>query len=89
MSELLKISLPDGSVREMPEGSTPADVAAAITPRTRMIMINTPHNPAAAILSPQDLAELARIVSHADCHTVGDCYVIRALSDHGLCEHEH
>jgi DNA-binding transcriptional MerR regulator len=33
--------------------------------------------------------ELARIVSHADCHTVGDCYVIRALSDHGLCEHEH
>ncbi|MXO91552.1 threonine--tRNA ligase [Pontixanthobacter aquaemixtae] len=32
MSELLKISLPDGSVREMPEGSTPADVAAAIGP---------------------------------------------------------
>jgi threonyl-tRNA synthetase len=32
MSQLLKISLPDGSVREMPEGSTPADVAAAIGP---------------------------------------------------------
>ncbi|MGQ3230758.1 MAG: TGS domain-containing protein, partial [Blastomonas fulva] len=32
MSELLKISLPDGSVREMPQGSTPADVAAAIGP---------------------------------------------------------
>ncbi|WP_126176032.1 threonine--tRNA ligase [Tsuneonella rigui] len=32
MSELLKISLPDGSVREMPRGSTPADVAAAIGP---------------------------------------------------------
>ncbi len=32
MSELLKISLPDGSVREMPVGSTPADVAAAIGP---------------------------------------------------------
>ncbi len=32
MSELLKISLPDGSVREMPPGSTPADVAAAIGP---------------------------------------------------------
>ena len=29
MSELFKITLPDGSVREMPEGSTPADVAAA------------------------------------------------------------
>jgi threonyl-tRNA synthetase len=32
MSELIRISLPDGSVREMPKGSTPADVAAAIGP---------------------------------------------------------
>ena len=32
MSEMLKISLPDGSVREMPHGSTPLDVAAAIGP---------------------------------------------------------
>ncbi|WP_435419013.1 threonine--tRNA ligase [Parerythrobacter aurantius] len=32
MTELLKISLPDGSVREMAPGSTPADVAAAIGP---------------------------------------------------------
>lgn len=32
MTELLKISLPDGSVREMARGATPADVAAAIGP---------------------------------------------------------
>jgi threonyl-tRNA synthetase len=32
MSELIRISLPDGSVREMPKGTTPADVAAAIGP---------------------------------------------------------
>ena len=32
MSEMFKIALPDGSVREMPRGSTPADVAAAIGP---------------------------------------------------------
>ncbi|MFU7526966.1 threonine--tRNA ligase [Qipengyuania sp. ASV99] len=32
MTELVKISLPDGSVREMERGSTPADVAAAIGP---------------------------------------------------------
>ncbi|MEZ5743164.1 MAG: threonine--tRNA ligase [Sphingomonadaceae bacterium] len=32
MTELLKISLPDGSVREMPQGATPADVAAEIGP---------------------------------------------------------
>lgn len=33
--------------------------------------------------------ELERIVSHCDGHSIEDCYVIRALSDHGLCEHEH
>jgi threonyl-tRNA synthetase len=32
MTKMFKISLPDGSVREVPEGSTPADVAAAIGP---------------------------------------------------------
>ncbi|HYI42317.1 MAG TPA: TGS domain-containing protein, partial [Sphingomicrobium sp.] len=32
MSKMFKISLPDGSVREVPEGATPADVAAAIGP---------------------------------------------------------
>jgi threonyl-tRNA synthetase len=32
MTELLKISLPDGSVREVPSGTTPADIAAAIGP---------------------------------------------------------
>ena len=32
MPEIFKISLPDGSIREMPAGSTPADVAAEIGP---------------------------------------------------------
>ena len=32
MTKNFKIALPDGSVREMPQGSTPADVAAAIGP---------------------------------------------------------
>ncbi|MBB3764639.1 threonine--tRNA ligase [Sphingomicrobium lutaoense] len=32
MSEMMKIALPDGTVKEMPEGATPADVAAAIGP---------------------------------------------------------
>ena len=32
MSAMLKISLPDGSVREIPPGGTPADIAAAIGP---------------------------------------------------------
>ncbi|GAK71701.1 MerR family transcriptional regulator [Agrobacterium rubi] len=33
--------------------------------------------------------ELERIVSHCDGHSIEDCYVIRALSNHALCEHEH
>ena len=32
MSEMFRISLPDGSVREVPRGQSPADVAAAIGP---------------------------------------------------------
>ncbi len=32
MSQMFKISLPDGSVREVPRGQSPADVAAAIGP---------------------------------------------------------
>ena len=34
-------------------------------------------------------SELERIVSHCEGHTIGDCYVIRALSDHGLCTGDH
>ena len=33
--------------------------------------------------------ELERIVSHCDGNSIEDCYVIRALSDHGLCKGEH
>ena len=37
------------------------EVRAAITPRTRAIMINSPANPMGTVLSPDDLAELASI----------------------------
>lgn len=44
----------------------------------------------AKIASLQKLEhELERIVSHCSGHSVEDCYVIRALSDHGLCEAGH
>src|SRR5690606_22406227 len=32
MTQMLKITLPDGSVREVAPGTTPADIAAAIGP---------------------------------------------------------
>lgn len=37
-------------------------VAAAVTPRTRMILINSPHNPTGSILRRTDLDQLAAIV---------------------------
>jgi methionine transaminase len=56
-----------------PDYAIPWDeVRAAITPRTRMIMINSPHNPAAAILAPRDLEELTRIVAGTEITIVSD-----------------
>jgi len=40
---------------------TPARVAAAITPRTRAIFVNTPHNPTGAVLSRDTLQALLDI----------------------------
>jgi methionine aminotransferase len=37
-------------------------VRAAITPRTRMLMINSPHNPSGAMLSDADMREVAAIL---------------------------
>ena len=37
-------------------------VRDAITPKTRMILINSPHNPSGAVLAASDLDELAAIV---------------------------
>jgi len=36
---------------------------AAITPKTRAILINTPHNPAGRVLSGEELDALARVVT--------------------------
>ena len=33
-------------------------VEAAITPRTRMLFVNTPHNPSGAVFGPEDIAAL-------------------------------
>ena len=48
------------------------EVRAAITPRTRVIMLNSPHNPTATVLSSADLAELSRLVAGTDILIVSD-----------------
>jgi methionine aminotransferase len=39
-------------------------VRRAVTPRTRMIVLNTPHNPAGAVLTSADILELTALVEH-------------------------
>ncbi|MDY7578558.1 pyridoxal phosphate-dependent aminotransferase [Herbaspirillum sp. RTI4] len=47
-------------------------VAAAVSPRTRMIMVNTPHNPTGSVLDTSDLEKLADIVRGTDILILSD-----------------
>ena len=47
-------------------------VRALVTPRTRMIMINTPHNPTGTVWTAADLAELAAITRDTGIVVVSD-----------------
>jgi methionine aminotransferase len=49
-----------------------AAIAAAITPRTRAIMINTPHNPSATIWRRADLQALAELLRPTDIVVIAD-----------------
>ncbi len=58
---------------EAPEFRVPFDkLAAAITPRTRMILINTPHNPTGTILRTADMGQLAQILAGTDILLLSD-----------------
>lgn len=48
------------------------EIAAAVTPRTRMIVINSPHNPTGSILRKSDLDALADIVDGTDILILSD-----------------
>lgn len=47
-------------------------VRDAITPRTRMILVNSPHNPSGAVMSAADLDELAAIVRDTNIIVLSD-----------------
>jgi methionine aminotransferase len=47
-------------------------VAAAVTPRTRLIIINSPHNPTGSVLRRADLDQLAAIVAGTDILILSD-----------------
>lgn len=50
----------------------PDELRAAITPRTRMILVNTPHNPTGAVLTRDELAFIARLAVEHDLIVVSD-----------------
>ena len=47
-------------------------VSDAITPRTRAIVINSPHNPTGSVLAPEDLEHLARLVETTGIFVISD-----------------
>jgi aspartate/methionine/tyrosine aminotransferase len=51
----------------------PAELEAKITSKTRLLILNTPHNPTGGSLSPQDLADIAAIMRrHPDVWIYAD-----------------
>ncbi|KAA2245017.1 aminotransferase class I/II-fold pyridoxal phosphate-dependent enzyme [Chitinophaga agrisoli] len=47
-------------------------VRSKITPSTRMIMLNTPHNPTGSVLSATDIVELEKLVAEFDLLVLSD-----------------
>ncbi|EUC21161.1 pyridoxal phosphate-dependent aminotransferase [Paraburkholderia hospita] len=48
------------------------EVSAAITPKTRMIIVNTPHNPTATIFSDADIERLKAVTRNTDIVILSD-----------------
>jgi methionine aminotransferase len=58
---------------QYPDYSIPwEEVKAKVTPKTRMIMINTPHNPTGSVLRENDIEELRGIVKDTQIMILSD-----------------
>ncbi|MCS6858771.1 MAG: pyridoxal phosphate-dependent aminotransferase [Abditibacteriales bacterium] len=61
---------------------TAEQLAAAITPRTRAVVINSPSNPAGAVYTLQELRALAEVVlQHKDVYVISDEIYERLVYD--------
>jgi aspartate aminotransferase len=55
---------------------TAAMVEKAITPRTRIILLNSPNNPSGAVISPEDLTAIVKLAASRGIYVMSDeCYV--------------
>lgn len=50
----------------------PAELRAAVTPRTRALILNTPHNPTGKVFDAEELAAIARVCREYDLIAVTD-----------------
>src|SRR5579863_4412994 len=50
----------------------PDELGAAITSRTRAILLNTPHNPTGKVFTPDELSVIARVAERNDVVVVAD-----------------
>jgi methionine aminotransferase len=71
------IELAGGKVVRVPltPGSFRPDfqrLAAAITPRTRLMIINSPHNPSATVWTPDEMTQLAQLLAPTDVLLISD-----------------
>lgn len=57
------------------------EVKKKITPRTKMIMVNTPHNPSGAVLQDEDLQELERLALKHNLIVLSDEVYDRLIYD--------
>jgi len=48
------------------------EVASLVTPRTRMIVINSPHNPTGSVMTPDDVRAVAEIANRHDLVVLAD-----------------
>ncbi len=62
----------------------PADLEAAITPKTRAILLNTPHNPSGKVFSRAELEHIAALAREHDLLVISD-----EVYEHLVYEGEH
>jgi len=49
-----------------------SDLEALLTPKTRMVVLNSPHNPTGSVLTPADLDEIARLLRDREIFVLSD-----------------
>jgi aspartate/methionine/tyrosine aminotransferase len=52
-----------------------------VTPRTKLIVLNSPHNPTGGVLSPRDLEKIAEIIEGRDIYVLSDEIYSRIIYD--------